>query len=490
VPPTAAPIIAQVRQEFEALLAYVTGPETRASTADAVERALFRRLLALGAALLRLFFLARAAARPAGPVVGPDGAPLRYHDRRPVSYYSVFGKLVFARHAFAAPGQPVVCPLDAELGLPARCYSDLLREWAAYGATDGSYREAQALLGRILGLPLSLQALETGAGEAAADVAAFYAQPLDPARPAPLGTLLVAQADGKGVPIRRARGAAPPRRGKGQPPGTKREAIVTSLYTVAPHRRTAEEVLAALLRERGDADPPAPQRPRPLAKEGRATLDGKDPALARLAARVAQHDGDHIRQRVALTDGAEPLQRAMLAHLPGHTLVLDIIHAAEHLWQAANALLGERHPARTAWVRARLARLLAGEAAAVIAELDEAAREPALAAAPRKVVALTAAYYRRNLPHMRYDEYLARGWPIGTGAVEGACGHLVRDRMEQAGMRWTPDGAQAVLDLRAVRLNGHWDDYWPFHQRLQQQRLYGATAPAAPAELQLLARVA
>ena len=491
MPPTAAPIIAQSRQEFEGLLAYVTGPETRASSAGEVERALFRRLLALGAALLRLFLVTRAAARPAGPVLSPAGAPLRYHDRRARSYYSVFGKLVFARHAFTAPGQPVVCPLDAELALPARCYSDLLREWMSYGATDGAYREARALLGRILGLEPSVQALEACAGEDAADVAAFYARPPDPARPTPLGTILVAQADGKGVPIRRPAGAAAAgRRGKGQPSGTKKEAVVTSLYTIAPHRRAAGDVLAALMREREPGDPPAPARPRPQAKEGRAALDGKEAALARLAARVAQHDGDHIRQRVALTDGAEPLQRAMQAHLPGHTLILDIVHAAERLWAAANALLGERHPERPAWVRARLGRLLAGQTEAVAADLEEAAQAPALSEARRQVARQAAAYYRRNLPHMRYDAYLAAGWPIGTGVVEGACGHLVRDRMEQAGMRWTPAGAQAVLDLRAVRLNGHWDDYWRFHRQQQQQRLYGAAAPPVPAAEALALEVA
>ncbi len=66
---------------------------------------------------------------------------------------------------------------------------------------------------------------------------------------------------------------------------------------------------------------------------------------------------------------------------------------------------------------------------------------------------------------MHYDVYLARGWPVGTGVVEGPCGHLVKDRMEQAGMRWTKAGAQAVLDLRALRLNGQWDAYAPFHRQ-------------------------
>lgn len=181
----------------------------------------------------------------------------------------------------------------------------------------------------------------------------------------------------------------------------------------------------------------------------------------------------------------------MLAHLPDATLVLDVIHAAEHLWEAANALLGERHPDRTAWVRDRLERLLTGRAAAVAAELERLGADPARAAAPRAVLRRAGAYYRRNLPYLDYPAYLARGWPIGTGVVEGACGHLVRDRLEQAGMRWTPAGAQAVLDLRAARLNGDWDAYWQFHREQQHQRLYGmAGPPAAPVEAQLAALAA
>src|SRR5215208_2200676 len=91
MPSTAEPMIAQVQQQFQELVAYVTGPETRTSTAYEVELALFRRLLALGAALLRLFFVSRAAEPPAAPVRGPDGTPLAYHDRRGTTYYSVFG---------------------------------------------------------------------------------------------------------------------------------------------------------------------------------------------------------------------------------------------------------------------------------------------------------------------------------------------------------------------------------------------------------------
>ena len=200
-----------------------------------MELTLFRRLLALGAALLRLFFVTRAAGRPAEPVTAPDGTRLTSHDQRPTTYYSVFGQVRFERHYFTAPGQEGYCPLDAELSLPARCYSDLLREWAVYGATDESYRESQTVLARILGVSLRLQAIETAVVEAGGDVTTFDEQPPERVAPSPAATILVVQADGKGVPM-----VPPPTQGpsvrlaKGQKRTTKKEAVVTALSTISP----------------------------------------------------------------------------------------------------------------------------------------------------------------------------------------------------------------------------------------------------------------
>jgi hypothetical protein len=491
---TTGPSIAQVQAEVETLLGIVTGPASRQQSVAEVEVALFRRLLHLGATLLGLFFVARGAMKPAGPVLSEDGTELRYHDRRRTSYFSIFGKLAVWRHAFTAPGQPVVCPLDAALGLPERCYSDVLREWATYGAADGAYRASQTILERVLGLRLSVQAIETAVAEDAADVAAFLAAPRA-ASPEPPGSLLVVQADGKGVPMVPAETGAPVaqrevRRKRGQPRGIMREAIVTAVYTIAPTPRRPADVLATLLPLDGTptSSPPKPgDRARPVGKELRATMDGKTLALTRLAARAAQYDGPHIRQRVALTDGADALQRALRAALPDYPLVLDVIHALEHLWEAATGLLGERHPDRTAWVRERLARLLDGEVRAVAADLRTLAEEPTLSATIRALLTRTAGYYERNAPYMRYDAYLADGWPIGTGVVEGACRHLVKDRLEQAGMRWTRSGAQAALSLRAIRLNDQWDAYWRFHRQRQHRRRY-PRSPASdiPVDLQIL----
>src|SRR5262245_43832915 len=110
--------------------------------------------------------------------------------RRPVTYLSVFEKVMFRRHAFVAPGQAMVCPLDAELSLPARCYSELLREWSGFGSANAAFREVAGLLERILGWPLSVQALETMAREDAVDVTAFYAREVDPAAGAEAATIV------------------------------------------------------------------------------------------------------------------------------------------------------------------------------------------------------------------------------------------------------------------------------------------------------------
>jgi hypothetical protein len=482
MPSTTDPIIAQVRAELEGLLGLVTDPASQQQSAAGVELALLRRLLGLGALLLRVFFETRGAEKPAGPVLSEDGTELRYHDRRRTSYVSIFGKLAVWRHAFTAPGQPVVCPFDAALSLPERCYSDVLREWATSGATDGAYRASQTVLERVLGLTVSVQAIETAVAEDAEDVAAFLTEP-PAARQEPPGRLLVVQADGKGVPLVPAETGAPVgqreiRRKRGQPPGVKREAIVTAVYTIDPTPRRPHDVLAALLPLEDTAARAEPaDRARPVGKELRATLDGKAAAVARLAARAGQYDGPHVEQRLALTDGADALQQVVRDALPTYPLVLDIIHALEHLWEAANGLLGERHPDRTAWVRDRLARLLDGEALAVAADLRTLADGPALTPTTRALLTRTAGYYERNAPHMRYDAYLAAGWPIGTGVVEGACRHLVKDRLEQAGMRWSRAGAQALLDLRAIRLNGQWDAYWLFHRRRQHLRRYPNSPP-------------
>ena len=261
--------------------------------------------------------------------------------------------------------------------------------------------------------------------------------------------------------------------------------MVTAIYTIAPYLRTPQQVIDALLRnleQSKESDQPStqPQRPAPVGKEVRATMKGKIFAIERLSRRTDQREGEHIEHRVALTDGAEALQDRILDAFSRFELILDNIHASEYLWDVANALLGETHPDRTAWVKKHLLRILSGQTETVIQSLEDRLQDSASSPAQRKALKSTIGYYRRNLPYMRYDQYLARGWPISSGVVEGTCGHLVKDRMERSGMRWTKPGAQAILDLRAVRVNDDWAAYQRFHRQCQHQRLYRSPPNAPP----------
>ena len=484
-------IVQQIHHDFKDLVDYVTGEASQSRTACEVELTLFRQLLALGAQLLRLFFVQRAAVRPSEPIA-PDGTRLKYQEKRQTTYFSVFGKVRFRRHYFHAPGQKEICPLDAELSLPSRCYSDLLRDWAEYCTTNESYDESLRVLKHILGLSISKQALETAVQEDAVDVEAFYEQKAAPS-PETEGSILVIQADGKGVPMVRDQPVDQPARlGKGQKRTKKKESVVTAIYTIEPYPRTPQWMADALMRDiEGNKEPERtstqPQRPAPVGKEVRATMKGKDFALGRLVGRVDQREGEHIQQRAALTDGAEALQDRILSKFPDFELILDIIHVSGYLWDAANALLGETHLDRTAWVKEQLLLILSGKTTAVIQTLESLVQGPTTSTAQRKVLNTTIGYYRRNLPYMHYDRYLDRGWPISSGVVEGACGHLVKDRMEQSGMRWTRLGAQAILELRAARVNDDWDAYQHFRRRCQHQRLYGSHSriPAATETMML-----
>lgn len=463
-------MIHQLRADFEKLIALVTSPEAQTATLDQMERSLFRQLLRLGFRLLQLFLFTRGQTESHAPQPGADRTTLRYHSQQEIDYFSIFGKLTFERAYFYASGQPGVCPLDRALSLPARCYSDLLMESAELLAVDSAYDKGLHVVARLLGLTVPELALETAVTEHSQRVKAFYHhQGRFPVQEE--GRILVVQADGKGVPmVRREIAPLKARRGKGDKKARKKEAIAIAVYTIEPYLRTPQEVVDALF----NRDRPQSERPTPCHKQIFASLDGKDAAIQRLAEWAARREGSHIHDRVALTDGAEPLQKHVLAKLSGFTLVLDIIHVDEHLWKAGTALYGETDPKRAEWVEAQLLDLLSSRADNVIQHLEDKASAVRKNSQAGKVLQQVANYLRRNRPYMDYADYLQRGWPIGTGVIEGVCRHLVKDRMELSGMRWTIAGATSLLALRAVNENGDWEEFHGFRRIQRHQQLYDA----------------
>jgi len=494
MPTTPTPSVHDLRAQFEAVLASITSEEAQTVSADTMERRLLQQLLALGRSLFALFLVTRAAATMGRTHVAPDGVARPYHDQRTRPYVSIFGRVVFARPYFYRKGVGGMAPADALLSLPATTCSDLVRETAEEMGVEKAYHKGLAVLRRLLGLELSTRLLQEQVAEDAPGVAAFYAQQ-GPPPPQEEEALLVLQADGKGVPIVRPSTAAagtptPLRLGKGQKRGGKKEATLTAVYTIASAVRTPEAVVESLFRDPAQAVPAgvvdAAAREGPRHKQLWATLRGKDAALTAAAARVARRDGPHVAHRVALTDGSQALQERVQRQFPTFTLVLDLIHATEYLWKAATALLGETNVRRTAWVKARTLQLLRSQSVGVVVDLRHLADTPGRTRRVRTVLTTVAAYLARNAPYMDYATYLARGWPIATGVIEGACRHLVKDRCELSGMRWTIDGAEALLHLRCVHENGDWDAYHAFRRRRRHQWLYAVPYPdAAVAPLDL-----
>ena len=489
MPATSAPSVADLRAEFETILTNVLGEEGRSMTADTMERRLLRQLLALGRSLLALFLASRAALTAQREYRDVAGVDRPYHSERPRYYLSIFGTVGFVRPYFYRHGVGGMTPVDAQLSLPATACSDLVRESVEALAVDLPYHKATGVLRRLFGLALSSRLVQEQLAEDAPAVAAFYAE--QPAPPvAEEASILVVQADGKGVPILRPTTTPTPvRLGKGQKYGGKKEAILTAVYTIAPAVRTAESVVASLFDTPADeatAGAPEPaERTGPQHKRLWATLAGKDAALTEAAAHVAARDGAHLTDHVALTDGCQALQERVQQQFPAFTLVLDLIHVVEYLWKAANALLGETNPQRTAWVQARALLLLQSQAEQIVAEFAQLAAAAEQTPAQAKVLREVAAYLDRNQPRLDYARYLAAGWPIATGVIEGACRHLVKDRCERSGMRWTIDGAESLLHLRCASENSDWDAFHAFRRRQRHTQLYLLPYPDPPAPLEL-----
>ena len=193
---------------------------------------------------------------------------------------------------------------------------------------------------------------------------------------------------------------------------------------------------------------------------------------------IAAHERDPARAKtlVCLMDGETALWDVQREWLPRAVGILDLFHVLERLWQVAHVFHREGSHEAEQFVARHLRLLLKGRVGYVIGRFKRLRDEHTLSGSRRCVVSAAIGYYENNRRHMRYDEYLAAGYPIGSGVAEGACRHVVKDRLEQTGMRWTVSGAQAMLHLRAIYLNGHWNKFVNYRIETEQATLYRRSA--------------
>lgn len=283
--------------------------------------------------------------------------------------------------------------------------------------------------------------------------------------------------------------AAPPiaahQHQKGPKPGRKKMAVVGAVYQVDRYRRTPEEVVQALFREPGAAAPrdasassrPVPEHKRSrvnLTAPGAATVGPTEAMFAWLADEARSRDPGELLPWVVLMDGQSSLweeAKQALGEAP-RVEILDLLHATSHLWDAVHLFHAPGSALALKLMELLVLALLSGMSEGVVNLLEDAAVKVGLARSRRQQLTKICNYLRRHQSRMRYHEYLAAGYPIASGVIEGACRHVVKDRMERAGMHWTIPGAQALLRLRCVALNGEWEAFMRYRIQQETARLY------------------
>lgn len=473
--------ILKVKRQVEDLAQLVREASRESRPIDEVERDLWKGILQVGLSMLE-GFVAGCGSGDLGQTIEHEGHTLcRLDDLHHHRYVSVFGELKIPRTVYGTreTQKHELVPLDALLNLPDSQFGYLLQEWDQQFCVQGSYEQSRRTVQQILELGQSVRSLEQMNGSMASVVEPFrQSQARPPAKEE--GSILVVTADGKGVPMRRDPDQdAPPIRGrrkKGEKANKKRQACVGAVYTIDPFDRTAQDVVDEVLRDERQKD-----RPQPLHKQLRAELSrpvdgveisGKEPIFEWFAEQVKARNPNGNKPVICVMDGDRALWKLATAMLVNVVCVLDIFHVLERLWQAAHCFHPEGSEEAQQFVSERLERILEGEVGRVIGGLKQMATKGNLRGSRAKQLTAAIGYLERNRSLMQYDDCLANGYPIGSGVVEGACRHLVKDRMELTGMRWCIHGAQAMLSLRSVLLNEDWNKFHTYRIEHETQRMY------------------
>jgi hypothetical protein len=400
---------------------------------------------------------------------------------------TVFGEHHFYAHTYAkGPKKKTeLRPIDARMSLPEGEYSYLLQEFSQYFCIEEAFEKAQQGIDKVLGQKLPVDSLERINRKLGKQAELFLEElPKPPAKKE--GELLVLTADGKGVPMIRKDAEALPAFNTSKRRGNRRVATLASVYSVDRYHRSAEDVVAALFREdrqTKDKDRPRPSHKHVVARFTRVEEEDGQEFIIPGTHEAFCWAGEQVDQRrkrkqplLRLCDGQEDYPETSNAYLDDKHQdaidILDILHVAIYVWLATKALCGGDHEQAEALARERLLRILQGQVHGVILGLRQMATRRKLNGSAFDEVTTACNYFEKNAYRMRYDEYLKEGYPIATGVIEGACRHLVKDRMERSGMRWRLSGAEPMLMLRAIHVSNHWDTFQAQRMKVDLERLH------------------
>jgi hypothetical protein len=477
-------LFAEAEQEFGNITTFLCSQEASSLTHSDLERELEAKGRELMRKLLQAHLDLRGPGEAADPVRDASGETRSREQLHCRELETIFGTVTVSRTGYGTEGKASLHPLDSALNLPVEKYSHEVRRRVAIEAAKNAFDEGVEALETYTGAHIPKRQFEELVARAAQDFEGFYEQRQAYSRAASrTGSILVLTVDGKGVvmvpeDLRNATRRAAAKRDKsftarlaqGRRLHAKRMASVAAVYTIQPFVRTPEDILGP-----ADNAPEEAARPRPEHKRVWASLERTPEEVITAMFDEAEHR-DPRRQKmwVALVDGnltqLDILQKVARQWNIDLRIIVDFIHVAEYVWKASVAFYPSDRAKQDAWVLPRLLEILHGKAGYVAGGIRRSATLQSLKTAERKPVDECADYLLHYSSFLKYDEALAAGLPIATGVIEGACRHLVKDRMNVTGARWSLAGGEAVLRLRALRSSGDFDEYWKFHETREYER--------------------
>lgn len=483
--------ILEAREEFNGILEFVQ-TDAMGCEIHEVEREMFRKLLRLGRSLLEVF-LGSVGTGKKGPVIeDQDGSTLRYQRKKERQYLSIFGKVAISRAYYLGDDGKGVFPLDAKLNLPKRKYSYVLQEWMSSQAVQTTYESSANWIHRVLGIDLAHRPVERVVSDMS-DGAREYIDSLEPPPHEEEGAILVETMDRKGIPLYKPN---PDQAQTPDKPGKKKMALVTATLSVDPYERPAVEEIADRLVNEGPKTKRSKKsrRDKPHHKRIIASLTHEGVTVMNEAQESAMRRiGPNTGLKAVVADGEKSLWNFADDLFPGWIQVLDIIHVRDKLWLAAHLHYKKESSDAKDYVRERLVALFRGQVDQIIDDFRIALGDGSLSTSKaetlrRKVLG----YFVNNRDRMQYDRYLAMGLPIGSGVIEGTCKNLINDRMERSGMRWSQEGAEAMVRLRGLFLTDLLDPFWNFRIERERKLLYGTnkTDQTIPATAETVAAAA
>lgn len=424
--------------------------------------------------------------------VRPEGSEVRVRVRHLETEH---GRMTVRRHGIKLAGDKHArFPLDEMLSLPPALYALSLREHVARAALEASFDRSVERVDEATSGHVPKRQVEQEVVRAAVDFDAFYATRTPPTNDTLSARgLQVMSTDGKGITMRpealreatrKEADAAKADAVRGDPMAQrkmrrsdKRMAVVTAVWEQEPHKRTAEDVLLRLHRDpEGRTRKPRPDKaPRPQNKRVAASIiKSQAEGIAEMFDEAHRRNPDGARKTIVLLDGDEKqlanVETEASARGMRITVVFDLIHVLHYLWRIAVLLCPDDRKAADGWVARILKQLLTRHPLDVVATIRQTATNRKLTAEHRKQLDTALEYLNKNSTRIHYVRFLAEGLPIATGVIEGACRHLIQDRLGITGARWGLADAEAVLKLRAIRTSGDWDDYWRFHLHNEHAR--------------------